>query len=142
MSEHAIQNRIRNALAGLCILFRANVGKGWTSSQPAEKTTRTRTAILQPGDVILRAARPFDTGLPAGFSDTFGVVKVEVTADMVGDHIGVAMFGEVKDEKGRVSPLQTAFLAAMKNQGARVGIWRSPEDALATVRGEGLNREL
>lgn len=50
--EHAIQNEIRIALSGHCILFRMNVGKGCTPD-----------------------GRYFSTGVPPGFSDLFGFRK-------------------------------------------------------------------
>lgn len=50
--EHAIQNEIRLALNDSCVIFRANVGKGFTFD-----------------------GRYFDTGLPKGFSDLFGFRK-------------------------------------------------------------------
>lgn len=49
MTEHDIQNRIRNETGDIAILFRANVGSGVTYD-----------------------GRHFDTGLPKGFSDLFG----------------------------------------------------------------------
>lgn len=50
--EHLIQNEIRLALAGTCVIFRANVGTGCTKD-----------------------GRYFSTGLPKGFSDLFGFRK-------------------------------------------------------------------
>lgn len=50
--EHIIQNNIRIALSNDCVIFRANVGKGFTKD-----------------------GRYFDTGLPKGFSDLFGFRK-------------------------------------------------------------------
>lgn len=47
--EHDIQNRIRNETADIALLFRANVGQGFT-----------------------KGGRFFSTGLPKGFSDLFG----------------------------------------------------------------------
>jgi len=132
MSEHGIQNRIRNALAGVLPLFRANVGRGWTGQKVLH--VRQRMVVpVEPGDVVISQARPFDTGLPEGFSDTFGVLRVTITPDMVGQHIGQAVFGEVKDATGRVGPRQAAFLSAMRNHGALAGVWRSPDDALAML---------
>ena len=65
ITEHEIQNRIRAALAPYCVIFRANVGKGYTLD-----------------------GRYFSTGLPAGFSDLFGfrrsdgrAVFIEVKAE-------------------------------------------------------------
>lgn len=50
--EHAIQNRIRAAIAPYAVIFRANVGKAYTPD-----------------------GRYFSTGLPVGFSDLFGFRK-------------------------------------------------------------------
>lgn len=50
--EHRIQNQIRLALADTCILFRMNVGTGYTQD-----------------------GRYFSTGVPKGFSDLFGFRK-------------------------------------------------------------------
>lgn len=50
--EHKIQNMIRVALSPYAVIFRANVGKGFTFD-----------------------GRYFDTGLPKGFPDLFGFRK-------------------------------------------------------------------
>ena len=50
--EHDIQNRIRAATAPYAVIFRANVGRGFTQD-----------------------GRYFSTGLPVGFSDLFGFRK-------------------------------------------------------------------
>lgn len=121
--EHALQNTIRNALAGHCLLFRVNVGTGWTGD----------VKKLPGGRVLIDNARPFSTGLPPGFSDTFGGVKTIITPDMVGQTFLQFLAGEVKTKDGRVSEKQAAFLQAISNNGGRAGVWRSPEDALATV---------
>lgn len=127
MSEHKIQNEGRNALAMPGVFnTRANVGKAWTGS----KFDR-----LPGGRVLIHDARPFDTGLPTGFTDTFGVTREEVTQEMVGQVIGVAHFIEYKTETGRPSPKQTDFMAAMRRLGARVGIARCAADAVDIALG-------
>lgn len=123
MNEHALQNTIRNALAGKCLLFRANVGHAWTGD--AKK--------LPNGDVLIKNARPFSTGLPAGFSDTFGLVPVVITPDMVGQRVGIFIAGEIKAPAGRVSERQHAFMTAINKNGGRANVWRSVDDALATI---------
>lgn len=50
--EHRIQNEIRLALVDSCIIFRMNVGTGYTVD-----------------------GRYFNTGVPKGFSDLFGFRK-------------------------------------------------------------------
>lgn len=125
MSEHAIQNTIRNALAGKCLLFRANVGEAWTGDvkkMPGRK-------------VLIENARPFSSGLPAGFSDLFGLVSVEITPDMVGQKVAVFTALEVKTANGRASDNQKAFIQAVNDNGGRAGVVRSAEDALRVVGG-------
>jgi hypothetical protein len=126
VAEHRLQNEIRNALAGKCLLFRVNVGQAWTGS----KVDR-----LPGGRVLIHDARPFSTGLPPGFADTFGLVQTIITPDMVGQTIGQFLAGEIKTEDGRVSPKQAAFLQAIQTNGGRAGVWRSVDDALAMVVG-------
>ena len=48
--EHEIQNQIRIAVSKYCVIFRINVGQGYTKD-----------------------GRYFTTGVPTGFSDLFGV---------------------------------------------------------------------
>lgn len=110
--EHKIQNDIRNALAGKCLLFRANVGQAWSGEVVGRED----------GQVTLANARPFASGLPKGFSDLFGL-----TFD------GRFLALEVKTPTGKVSPEQLAFVAAIKRSGGRAGIVRSVEDALRVL---------
>lgn len=100
--EHRIQNEIRLALADTCAIFRINVGKGYTPD-----------------------GRYFETGVPPGFSDLFGVRKSD----------GRAVFIEVKEPKGTVSDKQKKFIAAMKKTGAIAGVCRSAEDAIKLIGG-------
>ena len=51
-AEHKIQNEIRTALDDSCIIFRMNVGTGYTAD-----------------------GRYFNTGVPKGFPDLFGFRK-------------------------------------------------------------------
>lgn len=132
MSEHKLQNEIRNALAGSGLIFRANVGSGWTGD----------VSRLPDGSIIIRNPRPFTTGLPAGFSDLFGLVPVEITEDMVGQRVGIFTAMEVKTPTGRVSPQQKSFLSAIQKQGGRSGVTRSIADALRVMRGEDLQKEI
>lgn len=127
--EHGLQNEIRNALAGQCLLFRVNVGQAWTG---------TSIKKLPGNRVLIEGARPFSTGLPAGFSDTFGGVRLVITPDMVGSTVLQFLAGEIKSKTGRVSQKQAAFLDAVNNNGGRAGVWRSVDDALAMVLAEGM----
>lgn len=131
MKEHGIQNAIRNALAGRLLLFRANVGRGWTGK--TERITKGGLVAVQPGDVVIRKARPFDTGLPPGFSDTFGALPVLVTPDMVGRTIAQFVALEVKQPGERAKDHQAKFLQAVRNQGGRAGVVNGPHEALALL---------
>lgn len=127
MSEHSIQNTIRNALAGKGLIFRANVGQAWTGDAKR---------LPGPGNrVLLENARPFNTGLPPGFSDLFGLVSVVVTLEMVGQKVAVFTALEVKSGKGKASDKQAAFIKAVNDNGGRAGVVRSAEDAVRVVEG-------
>lgn len=101
--EHRIQNEIRAALSDSCVIFRINVGKGYTPD-----------------------GRYFDTGVPKGFSDLFGIRKSD----------GKAVFIEVKTPIGRPTDQQRKFLKAMQNIGAIAGVCRSVEDAMKLIGGK------
>lgn len=128
MKEHALQNDVRNALAGKCYTFRANVGRAWTGD----------ASKLPDGSIILRNPRPFSSGLPSGFSDLFGFVPVEITPEMVGQKLAVFAALEIKTKGGRLSPQQKSFLRAIRNNGGRSGVIRSVDDALRVIAGEHL----
>lgn len=132
--EHALQNGIRNALAGRALIFRANVGKAWQSNDVV-KVPRQMPVVMGPRDVLLKNARPFETGLPPGFADLFGLVAVEITPDMVGKNLAVFTALEVKDG-ARVSPLQRNFINAVNDNGGRAGVVRSVDDAERLVFGK------
>lgn len=122
-SESSIQNEIRLELAANGVMeFRANVGRAWTGSQ-VERINDGR-------DIIIRNARPFSTGLPAGFSDLFAAVPQLITQDMVSDTLAVFTAIEVKSSTGRASQRQLDFLDAVRRQGGRAGIARTPAEAL------------
>lgn len=101
--EHRIQNEIRAAVSEFCIIFRMNVGKGYTMD-----------------------GRWFNSGVPAGFSDLFGVRKSD----------GRAVFIEVKTPKGRPTKEQKHFLEQMRAAGAIAGVCRSAEEAVGLVKEE------
>jgi hypothetical protein len=123
MTEHALQNEIRNALAGRCLAFRANVGQAWTGD----------VRRLPDGSILIRNPRPFSTGLPPGFSDLFGLVPVTITPEHVGQKLAQFFALEIKTPTGRVRPEQARFLEAVRRQGGRAEVARSAADALAVI---------
>ena len=126
MREHEIQNKIRNELAGKALIFRANVGRAWTGDK-LEHLPGRRLLITEP--------RPFSTGLPPGFSDLFGITRVVITPDMVGQTVAVFTALETKTTKGKASEKQDAFIKAVNDNGGRAGVVRSIEDALRIIGG-------
>ena len=128
MRERPVQNEIRNALAGKASIFRANVGQGWTGEQVIK---------LENGDVLIRNARPFSTGLPTGFSDLFGWTPTLITPQHVGLQLAVFTAVECKAPKRGPSESQGKFLAAVERAGGYAGVARSPDDALQIIRAHG-----
>lgn len=125
--EHSLQNEIRNALAGHALMFRGNVGTGWASNN-IESYSKPTHVVMKRGDKLLRGARPFDTGLPPGFSDLFGMKSVTITQDMVGKNVAVFFGMEVKD-KAKTSSGQSNFLGAVIANGGIAGVVKSVDDA-------------
>lgn len=101
MTEHDIQEKIKVALSEYGVIFRINVGTGKTLD-----------------------GRYFNTGVPPGFSDLFGVKAPE----------GRAVFIEVKKPGGVIRPQQQHFIEQMKSYGAIAGICYSVEEALKLIK--------
>lgn len=118
MTEHDIQNTIRIEFSRHIpkgLLFRVNTGKGWTGS---------RVKHNPDGSITIYNPRPFETGVPNGFSDLLGVLPG-----------GKAFFIEVKSLTGKPSPDQTNFLAQAIKTGALAGVARSYEDVIRIING-------
>ena len=140
--EHDIQNEIRQAvskylypLCGLVPFWRINVGQGWTGK--ARHFSRRQEVTVEPGDVLIKQARTFNTGAPAGFSDLIGAAPTVITPGMVGQQLPVFAAIEVKTRTGKSSPEQKTFMTNMQHIGALAGVARSPDDAIRILRGEG-----
>ncbi len=128
-NEHDIQNAIRNEISRqrLGVSFRTNVGRAWTGNDIRKNMD---------GSITIMDPRPFQTGLPEGYSDLTVVVPVIITQEMVDSLIGVAGFIEVKNAKRKATAAQLHFIKQMQSIGARAGVARSPEDAIRILRGE------
>lgn len=129
--EQSIQNEIRNALAPHGLFFRANVGQGWTGK--VNRITQRGPVFLHAGDVVLRDARPFATGLPTGFADLFGLVPRTVTVADIGRTMAIFAAIECKTDTGRATKQQHAFLQAVEREGGISGVARSAGAALALI---------
>lgn len=106
-------------------LFRQNAGMGWIGA--AVKFSDRRNFTAEPGDVLIRNARPFHAGVQ-GMSDLGGWVPVEITADMVGQRIAVYAAVEVKTKRGRATEQQRAFIDAVRGSGGYAGVARDNDD--------------
>jgi len=108
MTERNIQTRILLATGKHpnIRLFRNNTGQGWQGQ------TRREGNLL-----IVANPRPLQAGLHKGSSDLIGWKTVEITADMVGQHVAVFCAVEVKTGSGRTTAEQEQFLQAVRDAG-------------------------
>ena len=121
MREQDIQSKIRIDFSKQIpdgLLFRANVGQAFTGSRIRKNAD---------GSITIFDPRPFNTGLPVGFSDLFGVLPG-----------GKALFLEIKSEKGKPTMEQTNFLNTVSMRGALAGVARSFEDVIKIINSEGI----
>lgn len=135
MSESKLLRDIRLAIGSRpdCRIFRNNTAQGVVGN--VTWVRQPTTVTLHPGDAIVRRARILHAGLAEGSSDLIGPVSVLVTPSMVGSTVGLFAGLEVKDTDGRASPEQIAWDAMLRRFGARSGIVRSVDEAIAIVEG-------
>lgn len=131
MREMDILRSIMGLSTGVARLFRNNTGTFWAGK--AERFNNPGAVLVQPGDVVIRSARPVDCGLCIGSSDLIGWVQVKITPDMVGRTVALFTAIEVKPEGGRVTPAQRQFLDVVRNMGGLGGVCRSVEEAEAVL---------
>ncbi len=106
-------------------LWRRNVGQGWIGN--AKKYTAREVVTVNPGDVLIRNARPFHNG-EAGQYDTYGFISIVITPEMVGTRIAQVVEAEAKQGTGRQSPEQVAWGEFVRASGGRAGVVRSLDD--------------
>jgi hypothetical protein len=127
-SEHVTQQRILLACgSGDARLWRNNVGTGWAGQ--ATKIQRRGLVAVEPGDVVVRNARPLHAGLCVGSSDLIGYRSFLVGPEHVGHRVARFAAVEVKSATGRPTKEQTAFLNHVQSAGGVSGVTRSVEDA-------------
>lgn len=110
-------------------LFRQNTGQGWIGR--AEKFTRAKTVAVQPGDVLIRKARPFHAGF-TGLSDLGGWAPVQIGPDHLGQTLAVYLQAEIKDGV-RPTPEQLRWIEAVNRAGGIAGVVRSYDDLARLV---------
>ena len=115
MKESNVQKLIQLALSDAgCVSFRNNCG-----------------VLKNEAGIPIK----FGVGNPGG-SDLIGITPLCITAEMVGQTVGVFTAIEVKTKTGRVRPDQINFMAVVKSHGGLAGICRSTDDALRLIAGE------
>lgn len=126
--EHIVQNRIRLGIkpSEACI-FRNNVGLAWTGK--TERISRAGMVRVEPGDVVVRGARPFHAGLCEGSGDLIGWRSVEITSDMVGSRVAVFTSIEVKANGGRPTKPQLHWHNRLLSDGGLSVIAKNVEEA-------------
>lgn len=80
----------------------------------------------QSGVFYTRSGDPVRVG-SVGAADSIGVVPVEITQDMVGSIIGVAVACEFKAKRGRQSDDQKRWQANFEKRGGRYILIRDPD---------------
>lgn len=138
MLESNIQRIVRKEISPFGTYFRTNVGRAWTGNDILRPKREPVTVVVRPGDVLIRQARPFDTGLPPGVSDLNGMTRVVVTPEMVGTTLAVYTAIEVKQPGKDPTAEQINYLRAVHRAGGLCGVARSAEDALRIVQGGGV----
>jgi hypothetical protein len=109
------------------LAWRNNSGQAWQGTRLIAGIGQT--IHVRAGMTILVDSRPITFGLP-GSGDILGVAS------------GLAIALEAKTDTGRQSDQQKKFQAAFERAGGRYGLFRSPEEAVAHLRGwrHGLTR--
>lgn len=127
MIESTILKLVRLAASKIgAVTFRNNVAKAWVGQ--ATQISKPQTMLLQPGDVIIRNARPLHAGLTKGSSDLIGWNAITVLPSMLGKRVAVFTAIETKSKTGRLTVEQGNFLDQVMDAGGIAFVARTPED--------------
>lgn len=113
-------------------IFRNNTGSAWIGQ--SVKFTKRQTVSVEAGDVLVRQGRFFTAGLCVGSSDLIGIKSVEVTPEMIGKKIAVFTAVEVKNQIGRATKEQIAFIEMVNNLGGIGYIARNESEAVEFMK--------
>jgi hypothetical protein len=100
-------------------LWRNNTGQAWQGERS-----------YFGAEMILKHARPVRFGLCEGSSDLIGYLPITITPDMVGQRVAVFLAAEAKSLTSRPTPLQSAYIEAVKRDGGIGFIFKSTYEAL------------
>lgn len=126
MKESPIQTAIRvECSTGDTRLFRQQAGQFWAGD----------AVTLTDGSVLIRHPRRVTVGFE-GWPDLGGWTTVEVTPEMVGQRIAIAVQVEVKrDSGGNKRKRQVEFIAFALARGVRAGFAKSVAEAKRIISG-------
>ncbi|ECZ5235244.1 hypothetical protein AH156_19830 [Salmonella enterica subsp. enterica serovar Enteritidis] len=118
--ESAEQRLIWGAVGLLCSLFRLNTGRAYVSGMGPAGVSK-----LSDNSILMKAARPIGMGftnprgeIVTGVSDLNGWTTIEITPEMVGQHVAVFTSIESKRTKGgRTSSDQEAWIQKVLDAG-------------------------
>lgn len=133
MSDTSFLNKIALAIArGPTRAFRNSIGLGWVGQ--SRRISAVETIQVNPGDVVIRRARPLHAGLLKGSGDLVGWHTVEVTPEMVGRRVAVFLSLEGKQGTDRSSPEQIHWRNQVAQAGGIAAEVRRPEDASEAIQ--------
>lgn len=112
-------------------IFRNNVAQAWVGK--SHRFTSSEKITVEPGDVIIKNARPLHAGLCVGSSDLIGWTPKVITPDMVGHTIAIFTAVEVKSARGTVKKEQLNFLTKLQDSGGIAAVARTPQEAVTVV---------
>ena len=112
-------------------IFRNNTGTGWVGE--SKRIAKKTQVFLNPGDVVIRNARPLRAGLCVGSSDLIGWSVKKITPEMVGKNVAIFTAIEVKTDSGRIQKEQLNFIKKIQKDGGIAGISRSDSEAVKLI---------
>lgn len=114
-------------------LFRMSTGLFWAGK--SEQIRHTKTVTVNPGDVIIRGARPVHSGVK-GMSDEIGFITVTITPEMIGQKFARYLAIEDKTGNAVTTKEQKSFSEMVRSFGGLAGVARSDDDVERIINGE------
>ncbi len=133
MNETTLLHRVMMKLSDAgARIFRNHVGLGWQGR--AQQFARPGVVPVEPGDVLIRKARPLHAGLCVGSSDIIGWHSTVVTPNMIGRHVAIFTAAECKSQSGQLTTEQERFLNAVRKAGGIAIEARDADEAVAELK--------
>lgn len=132
MAETNLLKRAMLAVSPRTVLFRNNTALAWVGNV-VEQIRERRAVVVNPGDVVIRGARPLHAGLVKGGHDLIGWTRVEVKPAHVGRTHAVFTGLEGKTGKAQPTAEQKNFRDQVILSGGISGVFYDPEEARRIV---------